>query len=112
MFSLILPLVTCLPLALSATITYNWNVTWVSAAPDGFTRPVIGINNQWPCPTLEATVGDTVIVNLYNDLGNETTGLHFHGLFMKNTPQMDGPVGVTQCSIMPGTLFKYEFKVC
>jgi len=30
----------------AATVTYNWRVTWVEAAPDGFTRPVIGIEKS------------------------------------------------------------------
>lgn len=61
-------------LARAATVTYNWDITWVNAAPDGVSRPVVGINGQWPCPTIEATVGDTIVVNMNNKLGNETTG--------------------------------------
>jgi iron transport multicopper oxidase len=26
----------------AATVTYNWDITWVEADPDGFKRPVIG----------------------------------------------------------------------
>jgi hypothetical protein len=30
--------------ALAATVTYNWDITWVNANPDGaFERPVIGM---------------------------------------------------------------------
>jgi iron transport multicopper oxidase len=33
-----------LKLALAATVTYNWAITWVEANPDGhLTRPVIGL---------------------------------------------------------------------
>lgn len=28
--------------SLAATVTYNWDINWVEAAPDGFKRPVIG----------------------------------------------------------------------
>ena len=38
-----------------------------------------GINGQFPCPTIEANVGDTIVVNVVNQLGNETMGIHFHG---------------------------------
>ncbi|KAL2129366.1 hypothetical protein VTI74DRAFT_7903 [Chaetomium olivicolor] len=93
----------------AATVTYDWNVTWVWARPDGFGRPVIGINNQWPCPTLEATAGDTVVVNLNNKLGNQTTGLHFHGINQLQTADMDGPSGVTQCPLPPDSSVKYQF---
>lgn len=98
-------------LARADTVTYDWNVTWVWASPDGFRRPVIGINNQWPCPTMQATQGDIVVVNLNNGLGNQTTGLHFHGINQLQTPDMDGPSGVTQCALPPNSSVKYQFTV-
>ncbi|KAL2046495.1 hypothetical protein ABVK25_011830 [Lepraria finkii] len=98
-------------LCASAT-TYNWNVGWITENPDGLhPRPVITINGQWPPPTLSANVGDTVTINLKNNLGNETTGLHFHGLFQNGTNSMDGPTQVTQCPIGPGETFTQTFQV-
>ncbi|RFU27203.1 hypothetical protein B7463_g9130, partial [Scytalidium lignicola] len=97
--------------SLSATVTYDWDIGWVTAAPDGFSRPVIGVNGQWPCPPIEATVGDTVVVHLTNSLGNETTSLHFHGISQFGTQVMDGPSGVTQCPIPPGSNFTYTFNI-
>lgn len=97
--------------ASAATVTYNWAATWVNAAPDGFARPVIGINGVWPCPKIEANVGDTVVVVLENQLGNETTGLHFHGINQINSDWMDGPSGVTQCPVPPGNSITYSFLV-
>lgn len=97
--------------ARAAVVTINWNVTWVWASPDGFGRPVIGINNQWPCPKLEANVGDTLIVNLHNGLGNQTTGIHWHGINQLQTPEMDGPSGVVQCPTPPGSSVQYKFLV-
>jgi hypothetical protein len=82
--------------------TFNWNIGWVNAAPDGFERPFIGINGQWPCPPLDLNVGDTIKINAYNGLGNESTAIHFHGIFQPNTAEMDGPAMVTQCPIVPG----------
>ena len=101
-----------LAVANAATVTFNWNVTWVNANPDGlFTRRTMGINGQWPCPTVNVTMGDNVIVNLYNDLGDQSTSLHFHGLFQNGTTEMDGVVGVSQCGIPPGASFTYNFTV-
>ncbi|KAK4191182.1 putative iron transport multicopper oxidase FET3 [Podospora australis] len=97
--------------ARTATVTYDWTVDWVWAAPDGVGRPLIGINNAWPCPKIEATIGDTVIINLTNNLGNQTTGLHFHGINQVLTPEMDGPSGVTQCPLPPGSSLTYNFVV-
>ena len=101
-----------LPISYAATVTYDFNVGWVYANPDGaFVRPVMGINGQWPLPPITATVGDRVIVNVQNNLGNQTTSLHFHGLYMNGTSQMDGTAGVTQCGIAPGANFTYDFMV-
>ena len=113
MFSLIIVLLLCLGMHIhAATIIYDFNITWVTANPDGmFARPVMGINGQWPLPEIRATVGDRVVVNVLNLLGNQSTSLHFHGLYMNGTTQMDGPVGVTQCGIPPGNLFTYNFTV-
>ncbi|KAL8865614.1 MAG: hypothetical protein Q9174_006795, partial [Haloplaca sp. 1 TL-2023] len=97
-------------LSVAATVTYDFNITWVTAQPDGFSRPTIGINGQWPIPHITASVGDRVIVNVQNQLGNQTTSLHFHGLYMNGTSHMDGPVGVTQCSVPAGGSFVYDFE--
>ncbi|KAI1389462.1 putative ferroxidase [Hypoxylon trugodes] len=95
--------------SLAKTVSYDWNVTWVFASPDGFSRPVIGINGEWPCPKIEANIGDFVSINLNNQLGNETTGLHFHGINQISTNAMDGAVGVNQCPLPPGHSVKYRF---
>ena len=94
----------------AATVEYDFNITWVSASPDGFTRPVIGINNVWPNPTIRATFHDTIVVNVHNQLGNQSTSIHFHGLFMNGTNYMDGTSGIVQCAIPPDGRFRYKFK--
>jgi len=103
MFSLLI-LFTLQVLAVSAkTVSYDWNVDWVLASPDSVTRPVVGINGQWPCPPIEVNVGDRLVVNVKNNLVNETTSIHFHGIFQTGSNQMDGPAMVTQCPIPPGS---------
>ncbi|KAM5356679.1 hypothetical protein ACJ41O_003325 [Fusarium nematophilum] len=98
--------------SLAATVSYDFTIEWVRANPDGaFERPTIGINGQWPIPRIEANVGDTVLVNARNNLGNQTTSLHFHGLFMNGSNHMDGPSQVTQCPIPPGETFLYNFTI-
>ena len=90
----------------------EYNVTWVNRNPDGrHNRPVIGINGQWPIPALQITKGEHLAITVRNHLGNETTSLHWHGLYMDGAPHMDGPPGVTQCEIPPGESFVYEFQV-
>lgn len=101
-----------LAVASAATLTYDWNITWVTANPDGQQeRPVVGINGQWPLPVLNFTKGDRVVANVYNALGNQSTSLHFHGFYQHGTNDMDGPSSVTQCEIPPGSTFTYNFTV-
>lgn len=96
----------------TATVEHDFNITWVWANPDGaFPRPVIGVNNEWPPPQINVTLGDTLIINTLNSLGNESTSLHFHGLFMNGSSHMDGTSSVSQCAISPGSRFRYEFRV-
>lgn len=109
--SIILTLHLLVSSAIAATVTYDFNITWVTAQPDGFSRPTIGINGQWPIPPITAAVGDKVILNVHNGLGNQTTSLHLHGLYMNGTTHMDGAVGVSQCSIPIGGSFVYEVQV-
>jgi hypothetical protein len=85
------------------TVSYNWAIDWVQASPDGFKRPVVGINGQWPCPPIEVNIGDEVEVIVRNKLKNETTAIHFHGLFQSGSNQMDGPAMITQCPIDAGS---------
>lgn len=93
------------------THTFNFNTTYVDANPDGlFQRKVIGINNEWPIPTIRVKKDDRVIIHLTNLL-QVNTSLHFHGLFQKDSNAMDGPEYVTQCPIAPGQTFTYNFTV-
>lgn len=99
-------------IAFAETHVFDWNITWVTANPDGLQpRPVIGINNEWPLPLLNFTKGDRVIANVRNQLGNESTSVHFHGFFQNGTNEMDGPPGVTQCNIPPNETMVYNFTV-
>ncbi|KAJ5609385.1 Multicopper oxidase type 2 [Penicillium herquei] len=110
-FSLLLLASWAAKLAAAKDVYLDWNVTWVNASPDGFERPVIGINGEWPCPQIDVDVGDRLIVDVYNGLGNESTGVHWHGMHQNGTGVMDGPSGVTQCPIAPGQHMQYNFQI-
>ncbi|CEL02165.1 Putative Multicopper oxidase [Aspergillus calidoustus] len=98
--------------AVAKTHNLEWNMTWVTANPDGLQpRPVIGINNEWPLPLLNFTKGDRVIANVRNQLGNQSTSVHFHGFFQNGTNEMDGPPDLTQCAIPPNETMVYNFTI-
>jgi FtsP/CotA-like multicopper oxidase with cupredoxin domain len=64
-----------------------------------------GFNGQVPGPTIEANVGDTLVVELTNALP-EPTSIHWHGL--RVPADMDGTELVQQ-PIQPGGTFEYRF---
>ncbi|KAJ3573559.1 hypothetical protein NPX13_g4657 [Xylaria arbuscula] len=89
---------------------YEWTITDGGGNPDGIHRPMMLINDQFPGPLIEINEGDVVIVKLLNKASN-ATALHWHGIFQNGTNWMDGAAGVTQCPIVPGQSYKYEFNV-
>ncbi|KAK5634915.1 hypothetical protein RRF57_010627 [Xylaria bambusicola] len=91
------------------TVSLQWSLGWKWISPDGFGRPVVAVNNQWPPPTIDMCKGDRLVLQVTNNLGNETTSIHFHGLYQIGENQMDGPAMTTQCPIPPGSVFTYNF---
>ncbi|PLW48883.1 hypothetical protein PCASD_02822 [Puccinia coronata f. sp. avenae] len=89
---------------------FDWVVANKTAAFDGFTRTVLVINNQFPGPLIEANEGDTIVVRVENQL-NLPLSMHWHGIYQRGSQWMDGPSGVTQCPLAPGTSFTYKFTV-
>jgi iron transport multicopper oxidase len=104
--ALLIALLSCVD---AAIVEHNFTISWLTASPDGFERSVIGINGQWPPPTLYANEGDQIIIHVNNDLKNQSTSLHFHGLFQNGTTNMDGSAGVSHCGITPGNSMTYTF---
>lgn len=64
-------------------------------------------NGTVPGPTIEASIGDRVIVHFTNDLSEPTT-IHWHGVRVPN--DMDG-VPVMMDPIAPGETFDFDFIV-
>ncbi|CAG8666778.1 11941_t:CDS:2, partial [Racocetra fulgida] len=89
---------------------YDITISKEELAPDGFTREMYTINGQFPGPLIEVNKGDTLVLNVHNDLEDETT-IHSHGMFQRGTPWYDGVPGQTQRGIPPKKSFTYEFKV-
>ncbi|KAF5480808.1 hypothetical protein F2P56_001521 [Juglans regia] len=90
---------------------YKWNVKYEFKSPDCYKKLVITINGRTPGPTIIAQQDDTIIVEVTNSLITENLSIHWHGIRQIGTPWSDGTEGVTQCPILPGETFKYQFKV-
>jgi CopA family copper-resistance protein len=74
----------------------------------GKSKRAIAVNGQIPMPTLTFTEGDTAEIYVHNEL-NETTSLHWHGLFLPN--KEDGVPNLTQMPIEPHTTHLYSFPI-
>lgn len=74
---------------------------------DQLTLPVWTFNNSVPGPEIRVKVGDTVKINLKNEL-EDPVSIHWHGYPVPN--DMDGIPGVTQDAVVAGKSFTYEFK--
>lgn len=103
---------------------YDFTIRRETIAPDGFSKPSILINGQFPGPLIEANWGDEIqgrlselchqkcsnifcVVTVRNEIASPESGttIHWHGLLQKGTPWMDGVPSVTQCPIAPGSTF-------
>ena len=78
---------------------------------DGTRRSVLAINNRVPAPTIIARKNQNVMITVMNSLLTESISIHWHGLHVNGTPWMDGVPQITQCPILPGTKFTYEFTM-
>ncbi|KIL62859.1 multicopper oxidase [Amanita muscaria Koide BX008] len=89
-------------------------------SPDGFKRSTVLAGKRpatasVPGPIIAGTKNGSFSINVINELKDTTmlttTSVHWHGLFQSGTNWADGPVGVTQCPIIPGNSFLYQFSV-
>ncbi|XP_033112326.1 laccase-2-like [Anneissia japonica] len=78
---------------------------------NGVERPVMVVNRALPGPTIEVCEGDTIEVQVTNNLDNaEGLSLHWHGLHAIDAPYMDGVSMITQCPITSQSSFLYTFN--
>ncbi|RSL78709.1 hypothetical protein CEP51_007958 [Fusarium floridanum] len=90
---------------------YHLKVNHMKINGDGVINPEGKVFNQaYPGPWIQACWGDLIRVTVKNKLKFNGTTIHWHGLWQKETMEMDGVNGVTQCPIAPGDSFTYEFR--
>ncbi|KAJ0034140.1 hypothetical protein Pint_24194 [Pistacia integerrima] len=83
---------------------FKWEVEYMFRTPDC----VVGINGQFPGPTIRAKAGDTISVEVTNKLHTVGVVIHWHGITKLGTPI---PWADGIASINPGETFLYRFKV-
>ncbi|KAJ2988534.1 hypothetical protein NUW58_g3927 [Xylaria curta] len=87
---------------------YWFELVNTTLAPDGVPRMVLTINGTIPGPTIEADWGDTIVVHLQNNLQNNGSSIHWHGIRQLNTTDEDGVASITQCPVAPGDNMTYS----
>ncbi|KAI9337775.1 Cupredoxin [Obelidium mucronatum] len=95
--------------AFAATRQFTLNLGYARLAPDGYSMDMMLANGQLDYPIV-VNKGDTVAVTVVNNM-NVSTAIHWHGMYQKGTPWMDGSSMVTQCPIGPGDTYVYQFNV-
>ncbi|KAI0470081.1 Cupredoxin [Xylariaceae sp. FL0804] len=88
---------------------------WLSAesttlAPDGYERTVLVMNGSLPGPTIEADWGDELVIHVTNNMVENGTAIHWHGIRQLDTNPSDGVPGITQCPTAPGETTTYRFR--
>ncbi|ONK56579.1 uncharacterized protein A4U43_C10F10330 [Asparagus officinalis] len=74
------------------------------------TSELTTVNGMLPGPVVYANDGDRVIVKVTNETPQNAT-IHWHGVYQRLTCWADGPVYVTQCPILAGQTYTYEFTI-
>lgn len=97
--------------ALAADIEEVWTISYKQVRPDGVLKTVPVVNGQFPGPVLRGKAGQSVRIEVRNQLEEESTSIHWHGIKQVGTAWSDGVPGVTQCPIGPGETFVYEFRL-
>ncbi|KAG9240701.1 laccase precursor [Calycina marina] len=87
---------------------------WLSAekaylSPDGVEIEALTFNGTLPGPTITADWGDNLVIHVTNNLPDNGTTIHWHGMRQLGTSEADGVPGVTQCPIAPGETYTYRF---
>lgn len=93
-------------------ITQHFWLTITREILPGHNRYQVAVNGSVPGPTLYVTLGNKVEVTVTNEIFDDYTAIHWHGISVAGAPWMDGLVNYTQCPLtnVPGyNRYTYSF---
>ncbi|MFU8926072.1 copper resistance system multicopper oxidase [Acinetobacter puyangensis] len=94
----------------SAVREYYLTIAEQSINITGQATKKITVNGQFPAPTLFFEEGDDAVIVVHNQLKNQDSSIHWHGLLLPGL--MDGVPGFNQFQgIKPQGEFTYRFKI-
>lgn len=98
------------PWSLAAIKEYHLNINEQQVNVTGKPLKRITVNGKFTAPLLEFEEGDEAVIHVHNQLKNQDTSLHWHGLLLPGL--MDGVPGFNNFKgIAPNGDFVYRFKV-
>ncbi|QVR67347.1 copper resistance system multicopper oxidase [Acinetobacter sp. BHS4] len=98
------------PWSLAAIKEYHLNINEQQVNVTGKPLKRITVNGKFTAPLLEFEEGDDAVIHVHNQLKNQDTSLHWHGLLLPGL--MDGVPGFNGFKgIAPNGDFVYRFKV-
>jgi FtsP/CotA-like multicopper oxidase with cupredoxin domain len=92
-------------------VEYDLTIARQDFTPGNGLKPVtaLTVNGGIPGPTLRFREGDTARIRVHNQLRNEETSVHWHGIILPVA--QDGVPGVTTPPILAGGTHDFEFKL-
>lgn len=98
------------PWTIAAIKEYHLNINEQQVNITGQPLKRITVNGKFTAPLLEFEEGDEAVIHVHNQLKNQDTSLHWHGLLLPGL--MDGVPGFNGFKgIAPNGDFVYRFKV-
>ncbi|PWA70141.1 laccase [Artemisia annua] len=94
----------------AATKKYQFNVELKNVSRLCHAKPIVTVNGMYPGPTVYAREGDRVLINVTNH-AQYNMSIHWHGLKQYANGWADGPAYITQCPIMTGNSYVYDFNI-
>ncbi|KAI0924510.1 hypothetical protein AcW1_006623 [Taiwanofungus camphoratus] len=95
--------------------TGNLTISNGNVNPDGYSRSAVLIGGSTPGPLVQGNMGDNFQLNVINQLSDTSmvtyTTVHWHGINQLDSNWADGAALVTQCPIITGDSFLYNFNV-
>lgn len=62
-------------------------------------RFLITVNNSFPAPPIYVPLGNDVRIVIINEVFDDATAIHWHGMTLVNASWTDGSPNITQCAI-------------
>ncbi|XP_076175600.1 uncharacterized protein LOC143150907 [Ptiloglossa arizonensis] len=72
-------------------------------------RMALTVNRMLPGPSIQACLGDRLVIDVTNQIRDDAITIHWHGIFQNGYQYNDGVPFVNQCPIVAGTTFRYDF---